>query len=215
MKYFITLISVLGLWTTQASGQITIGAKAGASPSVNPGTRFIIVNRQDPSSEFLFNAEHVHFDGQIGLVARYDMKPWWFSIEALAGRQTTEYSVFYGQDRIHAGAPLRISEQRLFLDIPLSAGVKLGWIDVFSGFNLSHSLKTTSGLAAINGYSRQKNFFNPAWHTGVGANLGWFSIDVRYQQAFSNYGAGHFVNGQELILRNAPGRIVAMIGFRL
>lgn len=215
MKKWIPLIAILGILSTDVSGQISLGLKAGVSPAVDPGTQFIIVNRQDPSSEFLFNVENVQFDGQLGLVARYDMKPWWFSVEALGGRHSTEYSVFYGQDRRSAGVPMRITEQRTYLDVPVSAGVDLGLVDVFSGFYLSHTLHNNSGLDAINGYSENPSLFSAGWHTGLGVNLGWVTFDVRYQQAFSNYGAHRFVNGQELILRNAPGRVIAMVGFRI
>lgn len=209
------LIPVFCLSVLTAFGQLTVGVKAGASPMSQPGTNPLIVNRHMPASEFQFNVRTVKFDGQIGLLTRYDKSPYWFSAEAMVSRSHTAYIALYSFEPQNSNAPVFLEETQTYLDIPVSAGVSLGKFEVFSGFTVTRNLDTKTELDQLDGYTDALQSWQFGWHTGAGVHLGMMTFDVRYQQAFSNYGNGRFVNGQELVLRNAPGRIVALVGIHL
>lgn len=57
-KLIIIICTTLGTFFT-AHSQVYINFKAGVSPGANPKTNGIIVNRQNPHEEFIFNMVHV------------------------------------------------------------------------------------------------------------------------------------------------------------
>jgi hypothetical protein len=63
-------------------------------------------------------------------------------------------------------------------------------------------------------FTRTSDLNKFGWHSGVGLNFHNIIFDVRYQQQFGNYGQGVFVEGKELLLKNAPGRFTASVAFR-
>ena len=198
-----------------ANAQVTVGLRIGKSPAVTPGTNHLIVNRQDPMKETLFNIQHVQYSEQLGLMARLDWGRFWVMPELMYGRSTAQYSMIYTRDNLNGQKPTMMDEKRTFLELPVSLGVSLGVIEVFSGFNTSYDLNNTNELEHMEGFKSSIPAMHYGWHSGIGLNFGDILFDVRYQQEFGNYGQDRYVNGQELLLRNAPGRFLVTAGYRM
>lgn len=215
MKNLFSLIAILGCIVVQTYGQVTVGLRIGKSPTVTPGTNQLFINRQDPVNESLFNVEKVQYSEQLGLMARLDHGKFWFMSELMYGQSTTRYSMMYTREIRTGEQPTLMNEKRAFLELPVSAGVSLGIIEVFTGFSLTHDFGYKNELEHMPGYSTSLPALRAGWHSGIGVNFGHVLVDLRYQQEFGNYGQDRFINGQELLLKNAPGRLVATAGFRI
>ena len=201
------------------NAQLTVGVKGGVSPSVSPGTAYRIVNRNDPVNEFLFNSRQVQYTPAVGLLARLDKHPFWFSAEAVAYGTSETYSIQYCTDKRTAQGTdhenyFELNEKTYFVELPLSVGVTLGRIEVFSGFSPKQVVSQTTELDQIPGYSSDLPKRYMAWHSGIGINLHNVLIDIKYTQAFANYGQHRYVNGEELTLGNSPRRVTASLAFR-
>ena len=211
-KILIILVVLAGV--TFLNAQTTFGVRLGLSPTVDPGTSHLIVNRGDPVREALFDAQKVRHSGQIGVTVRHDLARFWFASEVMYGQNITEYSLDltsqYGE---FPQGPVMYEVRTGYLDVPVMAGVKLGMVEVFSGFFLNATVHHNDALSEVNGYRAERGV-TPGFLSGVGVNFGKFLIDLRYQQQFSNYGKGLYINDQELILKNAPGRLMATAGVR-
>jgi hypothetical protein len=108
-----------------------------------------------------------------------------------------------------------MNEKHSFLELPVSAGVSLGVFEVFSGLSATHSFGYRNELETMEGFSSSQPSLRFGWHSGLGVNFGHVLVDVRYQQEFSNYGQDRYINGQELLLKNSPGRFLATAAFRI
>lgn len=214
MRTLILILCVSLCALTPGLGQLSVGLKAGTAADVNPGTNYIIVNRTQPAQMMLFNVQQVSHGEQIGLALRYEKNPWWFMTEVMYATSYTKYSMAH----VHAGPdvqPAFATEKRQFIDIPVSAGVKLGIVDIFSGFTFTRDLSMDSELYHVAGYEDNIPAWSAGWHSGIGVRVQQLTFDIRYQQTFANYGQNRYINGQELTLYNAPGRLVVVVGFRL
>ncbi len=212
MKKLVTIFTLVGSLISQSHSQISFGLRVGMSPKISPGTSHLVVNRNNPANESLFNLQDVSYTGQIGLLIRRDGQHFWFMAEVLYGKSTTRYSM---RSTSEIGDPTLYREKRSFIDIPCTAGVTIGKVEIFSGFNVTKDLQIESELAKLNGFNMALPTATMGWHSGVGVNLGNILIDLRYQQQFCNYGQGRFLNGEELLLKNAPGRVIASAAFRI
>ena len=195
-------------------GQFSIGLRFGMNPNLAPRSSSLFVNRQDPINEARFNIENVTFSRQIGLMARLDREHFWFMAEALYGKSKEQYAFTFTYRDVEDGKRCAYTISKSFLEVPVSAGVKLGKLEIFSGLNVSTDLTRKCDLE-MNHYTMDDSSLRLGWHSGIGFNLGKVLLDVRYQQNFSNYGAGQYVSGQELTLRNLPDRLTFSAAVRL
>ena len=214
MKTLMIALVLCTCHTTNVCAQFSFGFRLGKAPSVSPGTSYLMLNRNDPLNESLFNIEQVNFSEQFGLMIRTEGPNFWFSVEVLYGQSKTRYSMIYTREALMYKTDPVYYEKKSFLDIPLSAGVKLGVIEIFSGFSITKDLTMASELSTIDGFQMSMSQAHLGWHSGIGVNFGHVLMDIRYQQQFNNYGQGQFINQQELVLKNAPTRVLITAGFR-
>ena len=203
----------LPLTYSVATSQVSFGFKVGYTPDVRPGTAQRIINRSSRSTEFHFNSLQRQYTPAFGIMVRQGSKPFWFSTEILAQGWTETYSMAYEADK-NVKPPTVMEEKNFVLEMPVSVGVSLGKIEVFSGLSISQSLSHKTEMSDIPSYTSELPKRTGGWHTGVGINLGNVLLDVRYSQAFDNYGQHRYINGEELTLGNAPHRLLATVTYR-
>jgi hypothetical protein len=174
----------------------------------------MIANRGSVN-ESLVNISNVNYSEQLGLMGRYDLERFWFMTELLYGQTKTQVSMLGIGEALEGQAPSLYTEKNSYLELPVTAGVKLGIIEVFSGFTAARDLSIRGETFDIDGYTKDVPALRFAWHSGIGVNLGHVLVDMRYQQQFGNYGKGRYLNGEELLLHNAPGRLVFSLGYRI
>lgn len=206
MKTFLFLLVSICSSFSPLSGQFSFGLRFAMNPNMAPGSASLLVNRHNPINECKFNVEQVIFSRQAGLVARLDREHFWFMAEALYGKAKEQYAFTFTYREVEDGKRCAYTISKTYIDVPLSAGVKLGKLELFSGLNVSKDLAKKCDLE-MDQFTMDASSLRLGWHSGIGLNLGKILVDVRYQQSFSNYGAGQYVSGQELTLRNLPDRL--------
>jgi hypothetical protein len=215
MKQIILTIAIFSCVVAQTSGQVTVGLRIATSPAVTPGTNHIFVNRLDPQNESLFNVDQVRFSQQIGLMTRIDRDAFWLMGELLYGQKNTSYSMVQTSEYTPGQVPAIYGEKQSYLELPVSIGASIGIVDVFSGLSATKKLSYHSELSVMPGFVEDMPTLSYGWHMGAGVNLGHILLDIRYSQQFGSYGQGRFINGQELLLKNAEGRLVVSAGLRI
>jgi len=210
MKTLCVILFCICSFVLQA--QFSLGLKVGYSPDVRPGTANVIVNREDPRSEFMFNSALVHYTPTFGIQFRLDDHPYWFSGELLAYGWQQTYSVVY---MMNSESNATLTEEKYVIELPVSIGVTIHRVEVFSGFSVSQTISDKTELNKMAGYASSVSARRYGWHTGVGVTISNFQIALRYAQYFSNYGQHRTVNGCDLTLKNAPAKLLATVTFRI
>ena len=172
----------------------------------------LIVNRNDNSSDFLFNGNKVEFSPVLGVALRYKTDHFFFEGEVLYSPIRKSYSMQYIEAKGAEGLIHEMEESCKSMYLPLSLGVTLGIVEITSGFSMRYEFDPASTLSQMHNFSREIDNTVFGWHSGIGINLGRVSAELKYQQDFANYGQGIFVNDQELILKNAPAKLRVMVG---
>jgi hypothetical protein len=212
MKKLLCVFSLCVCVYAISSAQFSYGLRVTAAPSVEPGTSYIFVNR-GAANERLANITRVSYSPQLGVMGRYDLQSFWFMSDLMYGQSTSHYSLSTSGES-GFGQFITLDERRSFLELPASVGVSIGIVDVFSGFSLSYDLSYKSELNEITGFSADIPKLHYGWHSGIGVNFGQILIDVRYMQEFGNYGEGRYIDGDEILLKNAPARLVMSAAYR-
>jgi len=119
----IFLTAYSSAWT-----QFRLDLIAGISPGSNPTTAGIIVNRQLPSEEFIFNMYKVKPQFYGGMKARLDLDtPFFTEAGIIYTQKTSLYYMEYTLDFESGRDPYAsMSETEHLLLIPASIGVSLG-----------------------------------------------------------------------------------------
>ena len=214
MKKILMTTAVCALLSVVASAQLSFGVRASYSPTVNPRTDALLINPGIPETEALFNADKVKYPGQIGVTARYDMDHFWFMSELMYGYNKTTYSKrnTYNYTEFPTTTEY-FTVSSGYLELPVTAGVKLGIVEIFSGLYLDGRIHGQNDLTQIDGYRDDSAWLKGGWLSGIGVNLDPVLVDIRYQQLFTNYGKDQYLNGQELLLKNAPARMTVSAAF--
>lgn len=216
MKAHLTMFICCCGFLTHA--QLSLGLKTGMSLGTKPGTAYCIVNRDFPDQQFLFNSQMVRFTPSAGAFARLDRAPFWFSAEPSTYGWNEKYTVEYTRSSLSAlvsESNLVFNERIQVIELPLSIGVTLGMVEIFSGFSGTRLVSQKTELLGIEGFSSSTGKYRLGWHSGIGLNFSHFLIDLRYAQSFYNYGQGISVNGLDLNLKNARARVTLNLAVRV
>lgn len=211
MKTLCLVIACVAIaFSTEA--QFRVGIKAGLAPTRNMGTSPLIVNRNDHTSDFLFNGNQVEFSPTLGIALRYTKNQFFFEGEAVYYSIRKTYAMQYIGESAGLEARHTMKESCKSVEFPVSAGVILGRFQITSGFSMRNEFGNKSTLTQMQGVDRQLRSTVFGWHGGIGINVGKVSAELKYLQDFSNYGEGIHVNGQELLLRNSPTQLRFQVG---
>jgi hypothetical protein len=195
-----------------AQVKIEFGVKGGIAPSKLMGTAPLIVNRNDRTSDFLFNGNKVEFSPALGVAIKLSKNQFFFEGEATYYSIRKSYAMQYLDDGAGIELQHQMEESCKSIDFPLSAGVYLGPVQITSGLSARYEFGQTSSLTQMAGLEREIQSTVFGWHGGVGVNVGKISAELSYHQDFGNYGQGIYVNGQELLLKNSPAQLRFMVG---
>lgn len=209
-----TLCVLFTFLTIVSSGvaQVKIGPIAGYAPARSMGTAQLLVNRNDPASTFIFNGNNVEYSPSLGLMVKFNTKHFFFEADPMYYSIRKSYTMQYLHESVITEKSHKMEESCKSIELPLSAGVKLGYVEIKSGFSVRYEFGQSSSLSVMEGYQRKIEDTIFGWHTGIGVNFGKISAELRYQQDFGNYGQGIYVNDQELLLKNSPTQLRFLVG---
>lgn len=200
------LVSALAITDTYA--QLRFDIIAGASPAATPQHPGVIINREDPAEEFIFNVEKVNPQLYIGAKAHMDLRAPFFVEGGLTySQRKSTYSVAYTIiDAEHPVSYHSMSNTSHYIMMPINVGVDLAQFDVTTGLRAYHTIAGDSELHQLNAFSTEGSFIQLGWQTGIGMYVGRTRIGVEYISDFNRVGSGMYVNGQSLELMNVHGQ---------
>jgi len=193
--------------------QVSMIVTTGISPQQTPPSHYIFVNRSTPD-EFTFDLRTVKASVFIGAGARYDIKPFFFQAEAQYNRREYVYDVAYTYTgRGRTDEVNEYTEQMDVINLPVSVGVDLGFLDITSGFLPQVILSQQSDLSEIDGYHQDLKTMRFGWQTGIAANLNQLRIGLNWQSDFNNYADHAYIGDQSLELAGRSSRLLGNLSF--
>lgn len=204
------ILSTLG----NTGAQVKIGIKIGASPESNPKSAAILINRSNPIEEFQFNMVKAEPQLFAGIVAQVPLKAPFF-LEG--GISYTKSKSVYRINYLHAELGSKeqfMSGSEEMLLLPVNMGVRVGSIEVTSGFTAIQSLSYKNELAHLNGFNNEAKSVKMGWQMGARYDLKFVMLGAEYQGAFSRVCQGMNVNNESLEIMNVPGSWVFNIQYR-
>jgi hypothetical protein len=215
MKLSAILFTLAGLiYALEGQSQVRMILSTGIAPQQTPVTHYIFVNRSSPRDEFTFDLSQVKASYFVGVGARYDVRPFFFSAEAQYNRREYTYNIAYtfpGFGRTEEA--VRYSEYMNVINLPVSLGVDLGAVDVMSGFLPQLIVSHQSDMESIYGYSENLKTLRFGWHTGIAANIADMRIGLSYQMDFNNYADHINIHDQNLILHGRSSRLLGTLSY--
>ena len=214
MKNLILLVLVLCTSFVSLDAQLGVYLRAGISPERNMSNFPLIVNRENPYEEFVFDLKRVKTQYFGGILVRGDLGSNFFvESGATYTQRKSVYSMKYTLRR-EKGTYQELQEIEDQLILPLSIGVHLKSFEITSGFLGFVTLAKQTELNHIEGFSDHSDKVQMGWHAGAGINLNKVFLGVEYQSAMNRTGTGMSVNKQSLELRNVTGQCVFNIRYK-
>lgn len=206
----LSLVSISGL-----SAQFSFVSSVGISPQQSPGSNYIFVNRSTPREEFTFDISQVKASYFIGAGTRYDIKPFFLMVEAQYNKRQFVYDVAYTYPEFfRSEVPVEYHETMHVINLPVSVGVNIGMMEVYSGFLPQLIVSQDTDLDQIAGYSQQLNPIRLGWHTGVAINVAAFRMGLNWQMDKNSYAEHITINDTNLDLGGKSSRLVASVGMK-
>jgi hypothetical protein len=213
VKFVAAGVMFIFLALNQSHAQIRLDVFGGASPSATPSHAGILMNRESPHEEFIFNVAKVEPQFFFGAKAHMDLhSPFFLETGLLYSQRKSIYSVFYTMvDAEHPVSNHLLNHTMQLLMMPVNIGVSMGNVEVTSGIRAYHSFGTKTQLTQLANYQTENSFLQFGWQAGAGIFIGRTKIGIEYQSDFSRVGHGMSVNGHSLELPNVHGQFLATI----
>jgi hypothetical protein len=213
-KSLMLLVGSIILLASSLQSQISMTFTAGVSPQQTPVSHYIFVNRSAPRDEFTFDLSQVKASYFVGVGAKYDVKPFFFTGEAQYNKREYIYNVAYTFPAFgRTEEAVRYSEYMHVINLPVSVGVDLGVVDVMSGFLPQLIVSQQSDLEDIDGYSQKLNSLRFGWQSGFAANVSNMRIGLMWQMDFNNYADHVYVREESLSLQGRSSRLLGTLSY--
>lgn len=194
--------------------QFSMVYSLGISPQQTPTGHYIFVNRSSPNSEFTFNLSRVKASYFAGAGVRYSMAPFFLMTEAQYNKRSYVYDVVPTSSAFErVEETIQFTESMHTINLPVSVGVDLGFIEVFSGLLPQVIVSHQTDLNLLTGYSDDLKTLRLGWHTGIAAKVAKLRIGLTYQQDTNNYADHISINSQHLKLSGRSNRIVGSLSY--
>ncbi len=213
---YLPLFLMFTLFSTKdVQAQFSVVTSMGIAPQQTPNGNYILVNRSAPKTEFTFNLSQVKASFFLGAGTRFDMHPFFFMAEAQYNKREYVYDIDYTYPAFgRSEQTIQYAETMHVVNLPVSVGVDIGFIEVTSGFITEFIVSHQSELENISGYSDDLSPVRFGWHSGLAAKLSKFRIGANWQMDFNNYADYAYVNNESLRLQGKPSRIVGFISYQ-
>ena len=210
--FIIACFSLISLNALQA--QVSMVYSLGISPQQAPQGHYVFVNRSSPDSEFTFNLSQVKASYFVGAGVRYSMAPFFLMTEAQYNKRSYVYDVVpTSSSFIRSEETIEFNESMHVINVPVSVGVELGIIEVFSGFLPQFIVAHQTDLDQLTGYSDDLKTLRLGWQTGIAAKVNKLRIGLTYQMDANNYADHISINEQQLKLTGRSSRVIGSLSF--
>jgi len=214
--FYLPLLLMFILFSTKdVHAQFSVVTSVGIAPQQTPNGNYILVNRSAPRTEFTFNLSQVKASYFLGAGTRFDFAPFFLMAEAQYNKREYVYDIDYTYPAFGRSAEtIKYAETMHVINVPVSVGVTIGFMEVTSGFITEFIASHESELENISGYSEDLSPVRFGWHSGLAAKLANFRIGANWQMDFNNYADYAYVNNESLKLQGKSSRIVGFISYQ-
>ena len=214
MKKFIILSVTLFASFSTAISQVHFGGEFGVTPGSTPRSASIIINRDNPHEEFIFNMAQVKRQLYGGIRANVKLgTPFFLETGISFTRRTSQYVADYTMRRDINGVKIMNEKEDMIL-LPLDIGVNIGKLQITSGLTAMKTISKIKELTQLTGFHSEANSVKMGWQTGVRYAVNRTLIGVEFQGSLNRVGQGMSVNGHSLEIPNVPGKLVFSIQYR-
>ena len=187
---------------------------AGMSPKQTPIQSGLIVDREEPLNEFIFNLAEIQKSYIFGIRKNIRFTtPFFGTIGLEYNKHQENYSLEYRYKERELGAKTTLSTSSHRLTLPVGVGVKFGGLDFTSGLHLQYDIKSTMQEDNPSGVEITKAKMQFGWYAGAGYSFDRTSIGIQYQSSLSRYGSNLVHNQQSMELPSLPGNLKFTIGY--
>ncbi len=213
MKKIYISLAIGFVFITCGFSQVTFNVTLGISPGYHPGTVGLLVNKEKPDEEFMFNMTEVKVQYFAGMNARLELtKPFFVEFGLNYSKRSMNYQVEYSllnNDQTISQHQMKESDH--ILTVPVNLGVKIGAFDVVTGLRVFRSIGFISELDHMTAYKSNQNLFRMGWQGGIGYNLSGTRVGIEFDSQFSRVGNGKSINNHSLELMNIPSQVAFTI----
>ncbi len=215
MKTVITLF-VLGMITLHPvfsqKNFYNFSIYTGYTPGQTPAQAGIILNRQDPMNEFIFNLKEIENSFVFGFRKNFRFSHPFFGTLGLEYTTLTQnYSGRFTQQR--EVAQFNVTSTSRMLSMPAGVGFKFGNFDVTNGLMLQYDIKPEMSEELPMGIEMSKSQLEVGWYTGIGFSFNRTRIGVEYHSSLKRYGHNMIYQQESMELMSLPGNVRVSIGY--
>ncbi len=193
--------------------QVSFNVTLGMSPGYHPSTVGLLVNKEKPDQEFMFNMTEVKVQYFAGMNAKLQLtKPFFVEFGLNYSKRSMNYQVEYSVlNDDHTIAQHQMKESDHILTMPVNLGVKIDAFDVVTGLRVFRSIGFSSDLNHMPEYKSKQALFRIGWQGGIGYNLSVTRIGIEFDSQFSRVGNGKSISNHSLELMNIPSQFTFTI----
>ncbi|MDZ4748781.1 MAG: hypothetical protein SH808_09855 [Saprospiraceae bacterium] len=214
IRNFFIIICFSFISVNALEAQFSMVYSLGIAPQQTPDGHYIFVNRSSPDSEFTFDLTKVKASYFVGAGVRYTIAPFFLMTEAQYNKREYIYTVEpTSSGFVRSEETIQFTESMHVINVPVSIGVDLGVIEVFSGFLPQVIVAHQTALDQMTGYADDLKTLRFGWHTGIAAKVANLRIGLSYQMDSNNYADHISINDQHLALSGRSSRIVGSLSY--
>ena len=210
MRIKLFFIGLLLFIFHSAEAQLKLGIKVGLSSSTIKTDQLDVTNLQS-FKDLGINVKNATYGPHFGVFFRYNFDKFHIQPEILLNTNKIDYSL---KDLTKPNSIDSLKTDKLqYLDIPILVGYDFGLLRVHGGPVAHVLLAHTTNLTDIQGYKEDFSKLTLGYQVGVGLDVWKLNIDLRYEGNFTKYGDHFTFVGKDFKFSQAPGRVMASVGF--
>lgn len=187
---------------------------AGMSPKQTPVHAGLLMNREDPMNEFVFNLEEIGKSYTFGFRKNFRFsRPFYGTLGLEYSRQTQLYSLNFLNPELPEGNEPGLKVTCQVITMPAGVGVKFNRFDVTSGLQFHYTIGSEIQEEQPMGIKAQKPGLQMGWFSGIGFSFDRTRIGIQYQSSLDRYGDNLTYKQKPMGLMNVPGNVSFTIGF--
>ncbi len=187
---------------------------AGLSPQQTPVQAGLIVNRENPENEFVFNLESVEKQFTVGFTKNFRFNGSFFGTLGLQySREQKNYAMSFTHPELSGKNDFALKTSRHMITLPAGIGVKLNKLEVISGLQVQYGIKSEMKEDIPMGFDMDKSRMEMGWYTGIGFSYDRTRIGIQYHSTLHRDGYNLMYHQKPMELMNVPGNFNFTIGY--
>ncbi len=184
------------------------------SPGQTPTQAGLLINREDPINEFIFNLKEIEKSYVFGFRKNFRFSyPFYGTLGLEYTKVDQHYSMEFTQDMPERNTSYLIHTTNHFLRLPVGVGVKFNNLDVTSGLMVQYDIKSGIHEEWPMSIELVKPQLEMGWYTGIGFSFNRTRIGVEYHSSLKRYGHNMIYQQESMELMSLPGNVRVSIGY--